>query len=277
MQTARHMGGAPGHLQQVAREHQDKLQLAAKLGWLAKGALYITLGALAVVAAFGQGGAVEDGKGVLSWVASQPFGTFLLAAAGVGFICYALWRVVQVIFDPERHHSNKEMIAKRLGWAASAVTHGALAVAAFQLIVGEQGQSQKMWLSEVLRHDWGPWLVGALGAFVIGVGFYQFKKAKDLAFMDDVNTRQMSHKETNVFRLVGRFGFAARGVVFPIIGYFLIEAAVTASPSQAKDVGGALMEIGEAGMIPLAIVALGLAAYGVAQLFFAKYRRVNVS
>ncbi|MFW5741414.1 MAG: DUF1206 domain-containing protein, partial [Myxococcota bacterium] len=91
-----------------------------------------------------------------------------------------------------------------------------------------------------------------------------------------VDTASMSHKEQKTFRFVGRVGLAARGVVFPIIGYFLVKSAVNASPGTAKGVEGALEQIAQAGVIPLAIVAAGLAAYGVLQFFFAKYRHVSV-
>ncbi len=259
------------------REHRDKIEMAAKAGWIAKGALYLTLGVLALLAAIGSGGAITGSEGVLQWVAGMPFGTVLLVLAGIGLACYALWRFAQAIVDPEVHKDKKEMIAKRIGWTLSGAMHVALSVAAFQLVAGRSGGSSKQtWLAQILSSGFGAFVIGVLGVVAIAFGLYQFKKAVDLAFLQDMDTHAMSPKERKTLRLVGRLGLAARGVVFPIIGYFLLEAAVESDPSEAAGVGGALGEIAEAGWFLLALVAIGLAAYGVLQLFFAKYRHVRV-
>ncbi len=258
----------------------DKVTTAAKAGWAAKGGLYVTLGVLALMAAFGAGGGTAGGQDVLQWVAQQSFGTILLGLAGIGFSCYALWRFVQAIIDPESHKSATIGTLKRVGWTLSGVVHAALAYAAFQLASGTGSGGQKqMWMSQVLSESWGPYLVGGLAVFVIGVGLYQFKKAFKLGFMRDVNTAEMTHKEEKTFRLAGRVGLSARGVVFPIIGYYLMKAAVeaNAAAAQGAGVGGALDKIAAAGTLPLAIVAFGLAAYGVLQLFFVRYRDVSAA
>lgn len=259
----------------------SKVQVAAKAGWAAKGALYITLGVLALMAAFGEGGQTAGGQGVLQWVAQQSFGTVLLMLSGIGFSCYALWRFIQAIIDPESHKSEAVGTLKRIGWAASGLVHAGLAFASFQLATGSGsgGQDKQMWLSKALAQEWGPYFIGALAVFVIGVGLYQFKKAIKLGFMDDVNTGKMTAKEEKTFRIAGRLGLASRGVVFPIIGYFLMKSAIeaNASAAQGAGVGGALDKIAEAGMLPLAIVAFGLVAYGVLQLFFVRYRNVSAA
>jgi hypothetical protein len=89
-----HGGVEPGHM---AARHQDRIQTAAKVGWATKGGLYITLGTLALMAAFGSGGQLSGGGGVIEWLAQQAFGNVLLVLAGIGFTCYAIWRVIQVI------------------------------------------------------------------------------------------------------------------------------------------------------------------------------------
>ena len=74
-----------------------------------------------------------------------------------------------------------------------------------------------------------------------------------------------------------RFGVGARGVVFGIIGTFLIVAAVTSSPSEARGLGGAMNALRSQpyGALLLGIVALGLMAYGGFQFISARYRRIT--
>ena len=74
----------------------------------------------------------------------------------------------------------------------------------------------------------------------------------------------------------GRFGLAARGIVFGVIGIFLIIAALQHNPDQAKGLGGALGELSQQpyGQILLGVVAMGLIAYGIYTLAEARYRRM---
>jgi hypothetical protein len=76
---------------------------------------------------------------------------------------------------------------------------------------------------------------------------------------------------------VCRFGLIARGVVFVIIGGFLIVAAVEFSSAQARGLQGALQTLQQQpyGWILLGIVALGLVAFGIYSLIEAWYRRIE--
>jgi Domain of Unknown Function (DUF1206) len=75
---------------------------------------------------------------------------------------------------------------------------------------------------------------------------------------------------------VGRIGLAARGVVFGVIGAFLLSAAVHANPNEARGLSGALRALEQQPFGPwvLGIVALGLAAYGFYMLVLAWCRRI---
>jgi len=64
--------------------------------------------------------------------------------------------------------------------------------------------------------------------------------------------------------------------VWSLVGFFIIRAAVQHDPSEAKGVGGALGQLAQTSWIALTIIAAGLVAYGILQLFFAKYRHVQV-
>jgi hypothetical protein len=75
---------------------------------------------------------------------------------------------------------------------------------------------------------------------------------------------------------LGRFGEAARGVVFVIIGFFLLEAARQSDPNQARGLDGVLQSLAQQPYGPwlLGIVALGLVAYGIHMGVQARYRRI---
>jgi hypothetical protein len=79
-----------------------------------------------------------------------------------------------------------------------------------------------------------------------------------------------------VTTVVGVVGVLARGVVFSLIGIFLIKAAVEYEPQEAIGLDGALRKLvaQDHGRFLLGLVAAGLLAFGVFCLFQARYRRV---
>jgi hypothetical protein len=76
---------------------------------------------------------------------------------------------------------------------------------------------------------------------------------------------------------ISRFGIAARGVVFCLIGYFLAQAALKHDPAQAGGLRESLRTLAQTGKWPFAVVAFGLIGYGVFELVNARYRSIRVT
>ncbi|NEQ24981.1 MAG: DUF1206 domain-containing protein [Microcoleus sp. SIO2G3] len=252
----------------------------ARLGYLAKGIVYAIVGVLAVQAAFGSGGQTTDTKGALGAIASQPFGKFLLALLTVGLIGYVVWRFVQAVQDPEHKGDDAKGWATRLGYAVSGLIYASLAFTAISLIRGSGGggggNSEQDWTARLLAQPFGQWLVGLVGAFVIGLGFYQLYQAYKAKFRKQMKLQEMSPTEETWATRIGRFGLGARGVVFCIIGFFLLQAARQSDASQVRGLDGALQSLAQQPYGPwlLGIVALGLIAYGIHMAVQARYIRI---
>jgi hypothetical protein len=75
----------------------------------------------------------------------------------------------------------------------------------------------------------------------------------------------------------GRFGMAARGLVFGTIGFFLIRAALRYDAREAKGLAEALRTMASSSSPRwlLGAVAVGLVSYGLYELFEARYRRIR--
>lgn len=255
----------------------------ARLGYAAKGIVYLIIGGLALKLAIGHGGAATDQRGALQTIYEQPFGKFLLIVVGVGLVGFALWSFIQAIFDTEGKGKKAKGILARIGYAAIGVAYALLAFGAFQLALGTGSVGQHSstttqdWTARLLKLPFGQALVVIVGLIVLGIAFYLFGKAYSAKFQ---NRLALSNRTAQFRRWIvdlGRLGYAALGVVFTIVGIFLIIAALQHNPSEAKGLDTALQELLRQpfGPVLLGIVALGLFCYGIYSLIEARYRRVG--
>jgi hypothetical protein len=260
----------------------------ARFGFAAKGVVYAVVGALAAMAAFGYGGGTTNSRGALNTIGSQPFGRVMLAIIALGLVGLAVWRFICAIEDPENQGSDAKGLAKRIGFFFSGVIHFALVWYAIGIITGAaigggggasggDDAGARSWSATAMSYPMGRWLV-----FLIGVGFVVFAVAQlVLAFKSKLDKRlrlgQISPQTRRGVIAVSRFGIAARGVVFALVGVFLARAAHDQNPNEARGIGGALGTLQHQPYGPwlLCVVALGLIAYGVYQLVLARYRQIN--
>lgn len=268
--------------EQAARQAASNpwVERLARLGFAAKGIVYITIGALATRAALGSGGATTDTRGAIETIGQQPFGRVLLGVLSIGLLGHALWRFVEAAVDPERRGTDAKGLAKRLGYAGIGVLYVGLALTAVQLMRGSggaDGNATADWTARLMGQPFGRWLVALIGLGVIGIGLYQFYQSYTAKFKEKLKLGEMSSTEQEWTIRSGRFGLAARGVVFGIIGGFLVQAALQSSAENVQGLGGALQALAAQrplGPWLLGIVAVGLIAYGIYTLISARYRRI---
>lgn len=275
---------AKRNIEGAARQASPWIIWLGRLGYAAKGLVYGLVGVLAVQAALGRGGETTDVQGALGTLAQSPVERALLALIALGLVGFALWTFVQALLDTEHKGSDAKGIATRAGYAGVGVVHLVLALAAVRLLLGARGnqsgeQATQDWTARLMAQPSGQWLVALLGAIVIGVGLYQFYQAYKAKFREELKLADMSATEQTWAMRTGRLGYAARGVVFSLIGGFLIVAALQARPEEARGLGGALEALTQQPYGPwlLAIVALGFIAYGIFMLVQARYRRMVVT
>jgi hypothetical protein len=254
----------------------------ARMGYVTKGVVYTIVGFLAAQAAFGTGGETTGSSGALQEIVSQPFGQVLLGIVVVGLAGYALWRLVQGTFDIDNQGDGMQAIGKRIGYVVSGLLYGGLAWTAAQIVLGSGGgggSSTQDWTARLMAQPFGVWLVGIVGAIVIGTGIYQVYKGVTAKFREKLHLASMSERERTWAISAGQFGLSARGVVLGLIGLFLIQAALQTNPNQAKGLGSTLQEIAQQpfGVWLLGITAVGLIAYGIFMAFLGRYRRINLS
>jgi hypothetical protein len=250
----------------------------ARSGFVARGLIYGIIGILAIKLAVGAGGKTTNQQGALKTIAHQPFGKVLLILVAIGLGGYALWRLLRALLGhgPEDSDSKFERVAA-LG---SGIVYAGLCAVAIGILLGSgssggSGNTQKT-TAGVLGWPAGTWLVGIAGAVLIGIGLYQGYRGLTQDFLKDSKTEEMSPGVKNWIEWIGSFGHLARMVVFGLVGFFLIKAAIDYNPSKAVGLDGSLAKLAHASYGPflLGLVATGLIAFGVYSLSDARYRRI---
>lgn len=258
------------------------MEWLARAGYGARGAVYLVVGILAVLAAIGQGGSTGGSRSALAALMEQPFGRVLVGLLALGLAGFALWRIVEAVADADRRGTDSKALAVRAAHAVSGIVYGGLAVSALTMALGRGGgggrgqedqaaRDSTQWL---LAQPAGRWLAGAVALIVAGVGLSYLRRAWNGRVTDRLH---LPPGHDSWARTLGRVGFGARGVVFLIIAGFLLAAAWHASSAQARGLGGALDALRQQpyGWILLGLTAFGLAAFGLFGLVQARYRRLD--
>ena len=263
----------------TAREagESEAVGWAGRLGLVAMGVSYGLVAVLAIQLVLHEGGKATDRQGALQTLAKDGLGRIVVIALAVGFAAYAIWRFAQAVLDRGGEGTEPKGLAKRIGYAGRGIVYAALCVTAVSILMGSSGSSsEKKETAWVLTWPAGRWIVGAVGAGFLAAGVWNVVRGVTRKFKKQLNTGSMSVTEEKAATVAGVVGLLARGVVFSLIGVFVIRAAWQYDPKEAIGIDGALRKLAaqDYGDALLGVVAAGLLAFGIFCLFQARYRKV---
>jgi hypothetical protein len=262
---------------QAARQASNSraVNAAARAGFVAKGLVYALIGVLAIQVAFGHN-ARTDQKGALHAVAQQPAGELVLWLMVIGFAGYALWRFSEAIWGRREESDAKKRTVKRLGSAANGLVYLCFGVLAFKVATGSSSSGQQSMTAKVLNAPGGQTIVVIAGLVIIAIAIGLTWRGLKTDFEKHLNTAQMSRNTYTAVRRLGQVGYICRGIVFALVGVFVIKAAMDHQPGKAQGFNVAMKSLLDApgGPVLLAAAALGLICFGAYCLAEARYRRL---
>jgi uncharacterized membrane protein YidH (DUF202 family) len=269
----------PGETPPVRRADGGRAVAAlARGGLVSRGVVYAVIGVLALKLALGaQGGKTVSQQGALETIAHQTLGVALLLIVALGLAGYAIWRLLSAV-KPSRAEDRKPQ--HRIAGVASALAYTVIFVSAVKILLGAGASggsaSARRETAGVLGWPAGPELVVIAGLVLIGVAVYQGYKGAARKFLEDSRTDEMSPGTERAFTALGVAGHVARAVVFALIGYGMIKAAIDYSPKNAVGLDGALHKLSTSteGPLVLGIVAVGLIAFALYSVADARYREI---
>jgi hypothetical protein len=246
----------------------------ARVGLAAKGVVYLVIGMIAMRLASGTSGARPDAQTAFHWLSHGPFGTMLLLVVALGLFFYAAWRFAEAAFGPDA-----DSIKRRVVYAGQGVANAVLAFGALSQLQGRSsgGDSARRLSGEAMDWPGGEFFVGAVGIALVATGVWQFVRAWRGDATKHLDLSGLGAQAQDAISRLGAAGLMARGVSFGLIGSFLGYAALRQDAGKAKGPGRAIASLLQwpYGRELVAIVALGLLAYGLFMFVEAARRRIT--
>lgn len=254
---------------------RSKFQVMARAGYSARGIVFLLIAALALFSSFAGGKA--DTQSALEAIVQQPFGRVWIGLIGLGLAGFVVWRLAQSLANADDQDEDWKGYAIRAALFGSAITYAGLALTSFtmslQMSGGGGSGGEEGLAAWVMAQPFGRYLAGIIGiGFVVG-GIITAMKGIKRTFGRYL---ELDTEKNSPAVLISIYGLVARGAVFAIIGVFFVYAAFTVNPEQAGGTAEALAYVRELpfGGIIYAVVALGLAAFGLYNFVEARYRRI---
>lgn len=254
----------------------------ARFGFYTKGVLYIVIGGLAILLVAGlRGGKIADPAGALAVIAQKPYGKILLIIFIIGAIGHGLWNILRGAADVDDAGTNWIGIIKRIIHIGIGIFYVGLALSAWSTLLSENisdanGQLPKTITTVLFAIPLGAVLVFIIGLSVIGVGFHECYAGISGKFQEHYRSWEIKGWHQALITILGALSFTARAVIFLLMGWFFISAAVDYDPNEAAGLDGALLALAQTsyGGIFLFATAVGLVAHGILAFYEAQYRRI---
>ncbi|MEU4688504.1 DUF1206 domain-containing protein [Actinoplanes sp. NPDC023714] len=253
------------------------LEYLARGGFIGYGIIHLLFAWIALQVAFGGSGQESDQSGALQELAGHSYGKTLLIVIAVGLVAMAIWQAFEAAIG-ESGEQNRTAMFERVLSGVRAVLYGYLAWMAVKVIQGanaSMGDNYESKTSGLMSSSGGRWLVGLIGLVVLGIGvgmaYYGLKRK----FVKHLNTGQMGQSRESIIKL-GMAGYTSKGVAYGIAGLLVVIAAVNYDPEKARGLDAALKTLAgySWGVWLLALIAAGIAAFGVYCIAQAKYRKI---
>ena len=253
-------------------ERVRRIETWARLGYAARGLVYLLLGWIAL----SSGKALSTGEAVQAFD-DLPGGDVMLAVLAVGLFGYGLYKIYSAALDLDNKGSEAKGMVVRGARVLGGLAYWLLSFIALRQIGGDDraaesgqasgsgGGSQEA-ANQVAQATGGDALLMLVGLGVLALAASQFWIAWKAEFADEMPGAPPLVKPA------GQVGYAARGLVVAIVGWFVLQAGLDGE--RLRGFGDALALVRNSNPLIFKAVAAGLVLFGLVSLLMARYRRI---
>lgn len=247
-------------------------------GLLGYGAIHLLFAWLILQIAFTGSATDGDQSGALHNLAEKPFGTVLIAVIVVGLVAMVLWQLLEAAVG-HRSERGRHRVYERVVSAGRAVFYAYFCWTGIKVLRGKSASSadtQQQASEDLMASGGGRITVVLAGLLVAAIGIGLVVHGVREKFVKHLKTGAMSAQLRRVTRRLGITGYAAKGGAYAVAGLLLVVAAIQYDSDKARGLDATLTVLSQQSYGPwlLALMAVGIAAYGLFVVVEARYRKV---
>lgn len=261
----------------------DGAELVARLGYGARGLVYLSVGALSLMAVLSPSVEATSPSGALGWLSQQPLGRLWLFFTALGLAAFAGWRLLQCVFDADRQGRSWRALSTRASQGFSAMGYGVLAWSALSLLVrapadpaAAEVERSHHQAEQMLALPHGHLMLAGVAVALAGVGLANISRAWREDFTAYLRCSQSLCRRVAP---LARAGYIARGFAYLPLAALVMIAAIRSRPSDVTSLGGALDAMADQpiGGAVLVVAALGFMAFGAFSFVEARFRKIRLA
>ena len=268
---------APPRTDGIPRQGESgRLRTVGRIGIASRGVIYLLLAYLAFdIARHGSAPTQTSSTGALQELEARTGGKLLLVVLAIGLGCYAAWRLFDAVTGREWRHEARLVARCRRSSTGSSVSGRWNSLPVIRRVAVHRAipspGSRRSWAGPA-----GPWRSRWPARS-------SWERASDWRHgaSSTATTRIWPWSACPVRgKRRSRFWVALEiwpeGSLIALFGVYLIEAAVTSNPAQAKSVDQTLRTLVHHpfGALAIGAIALGLLSFGIFSFFDARLRRL---
>lgn len=260
--------------QRLSAAPRDPTTLLARIGFAARGLIYLLIGGSAARAALQSGAPAHGFTESVHDLIELPLGRTLIVALALGLTCFAGWLAVRGFTQARRaEHAGRWLFAA--GMLGDAVLYAGFVFVVLSRAFGQGTGSERnvqLWTGWLFAHAAGRTIVGLVGLGLVAGGISMILWTWSV---DVERSVALAPRNKEVTEVISRYGLTGRAAALALVGGYLLAAAIDADPSKAHGLGGVLQSLrGESwGWAVVLLFGSAFAASAVFDFIEAVYRR----
>src|SRR5262249_13427566 len=248
----------PSRSEASSETRETTMTIMARIGFAARGLVYLLVAAFATAAALGFG---QQPHGIIDAVQTVTQSQLqVLVAGGIGIGLAGLAAYFAIVRLPQccRGQGARSWLFGA-GMLGDALIYAAVMISILTIAIGWRPDGEReaySWTAWLLAQPFGRSLVGVIGLVILacGMGVIVWVMTNDID--DDVD---LPESQKRAIEPIGRYGLAGRGVGISLVGVYWMSAGFQAERSKAQELGGALQAVQHHSEGWLLLLTLGVA------------------
>ncbi|AHD08159.1 DUF1206 domain-containing protein [Phaeobacter gallaeciensis] len=243
-----------------------------RTGYGGRALVYLTIAGTSLWSIW-QGGDAKGTTAALEWL-DGGWGTIVLLFIILGLTAYAIWRVVDSIWDLEAYGLGVKGLVARTAMIVTGLVHLVMAGLAVAVLIDHQSDSNSRGdkIAQLASSSTGTIIFSVVGLLTLSAAVYYLHKAWDEGYRTHLKANQLTRRLNTLLKI----GVAANGVVIGVIGALIMKAAVSASADNPDGIGSVFdwLQAQVFGQILVTALCLGLLGFALFCWINALYRVV---